>query len=171
MKRNERGITLIALVVTIIVLLILAGTSIAMLSGDNGILTNAQKSQVANKEAEVMEMMSTAYNTAKTEVMVKTATTTDYKPTAKKANLAAMVAKEVGITPTGSEGTTLPTVKSDKGYLVSIDGNKIIITYEDNKFSVAPGTAPGKNQYNKIVATITLTDTDISYTAPTSQVN
>ncbi|MBO4816635.1 MAG: hypothetical protein J5507_07135 [Clostridia bacterium] len=40
--KNNKGITLIALVVTIIVLLILAGVSIAMLSGDNGILTNAQ---------------------------------------------------------------------------------------------------------------------------------
>ena len=37
MKR-DKGITLIALVVTIIVLLILAGISISMLTGQNGIL-------------------------------------------------------------------------------------------------------------------------------------
>ena len=43
MKENK-GITLIALVITIIVLLILAGVAIAMLSGDNGILTQASKS-------------------------------------------------------------------------------------------------------------------------------
>lgn len=36
--KSARGITLIALVITIIVLLILAGISIAMLSGENGIL-------------------------------------------------------------------------------------------------------------------------------------
>ena len=42
--KNQRGITLIALVITIIVLLILAGVSIAMLTGDNGILSNAQRS-------------------------------------------------------------------------------------------------------------------------------
>ena len=35
-KYNKRGITLIALVITIIVLLILAGVSIATLTGDNG---------------------------------------------------------------------------------------------------------------------------------------
>ena len=40
MKNNQRGITLVALVITIIVLLILAGVTIAALSGDNGILTN-----------------------------------------------------------------------------------------------------------------------------------
>ena len=34
---KQKGITLIALVVTIIVLLILAGVSISMLTGDNGI--------------------------------------------------------------------------------------------------------------------------------------
>ena len=42
LKRRERGITLIALVITIIVLLIHAGVSIAMLTGENGILTQAQ---------------------------------------------------------------------------------------------------------------------------------
>ena len=46
MKRNERGITLIALVVTIVVLLILAGVSISMLTGENGIITQAQQSKL-----------------------------------------------------------------------------------------------------------------------------
>lgn len=45
-KKNE-GITLIALVITIIVLLILAGITIATLTGDNGILT---KTQIAREE-------------------------------------------------------------------------------------------------------------------------
>ena len=43
--KQEKGITLIALVITIIVLLILAGVSIAMLTGDNGILTQAQRAK------------------------------------------------------------------------------------------------------------------------------
>ena len=53
-KLNQRGITLIALVITIIVLLILAGVSIAMLTGQNGILTQANnaKALTANKSAE-----------------------------------------------------------------------------------------------------------------------
>ena len=53
-RKKERGITLIALVITIIVLLILAGVSIAMLTGQNGILTQAQnaKTTTANKSAE-----------------------------------------------------------------------------------------------------------------------
>ncbi len=53
-KETQNGITLIALVITIIVLLILAGVSIAMLTGQNGILTQAQnaKTTTENKSAE-----------------------------------------------------------------------------------------------------------------------
>lgn len=44
-KNTNKGITLIALVITIIVLLILAGVSIAMLTGQSGILTQAQNAK------------------------------------------------------------------------------------------------------------------------------
>ncbi len=46
LNKKERGITLIALVITITVLLILAGVSIAMLTGDNGILTEASNAKI-----------------------------------------------------------------------------------------------------------------------------
>ena len=45
MIKLNRGITLIAIVVTIIVLLILAGISISMLTGQNGILNRASKAR------------------------------------------------------------------------------------------------------------------------------
>ena len=51
MKSKQKGITLIALVITIIVLLILAGVSIAMLTGENGILTQAQKAKEQTEKA------------------------------------------------------------------------------------------------------------------------
>ena len=53
--KKQRGITLIALVITIIVLLILAGVSIAMLTGNNGILSQAQKASEETKIAEEKE--------------------------------------------------------------------------------------------------------------------
>ena len=43
MKDSKKGITLVALVITIIVLLILAGVTITILMGDNGIITKAQQ--------------------------------------------------------------------------------------------------------------------------------
>ncbi len=54
-KEEERGITLVALVVTIIVLLILVGVTIAMLTGENGILTKAQRAKDKTASAEVDE--------------------------------------------------------------------------------------------------------------------
>ena len=58
-KVNERqkGITLIALVITIIVLLILAGVSIAMLTGDNGILNQANDSKIETAVGTVKEQI------------------------------------------------------------------------------------------------------------------
>lgn len=54
-KMKEKGITLIALVITIIVLLILAGVTIATLTGENGILTRANESKQAMAEAGIKE--------------------------------------------------------------------------------------------------------------------
>ena len=43
MLKGQKGITLVALVVTIIVLIILAGVSIALVLGDNGIINKAKE--------------------------------------------------------------------------------------------------------------------------------
>ena len=53
---TSKGITLIALVITIIVLLILAGVAIAMLSGENGILRKAAESKTKTEEGQKEEM-------------------------------------------------------------------------------------------------------------------
>ena len=52
--RNSNGITLVALVVTIVVLLILAGVSINVMVGDNGIITKSKaiRSNIEKAEAE-----------------------------------------------------------------------------------------------------------------------
>ena len=59
-NRKTKGITLIALVIEIIVLLILAGTSISMLAGEHGIITIALRARdtyldVQNQEVENLE--------------------------------------------------------------------------------------------------------------------
>lgn len=55
MNKSNKGITLIALVITIIILLILAGVSIAMLAGNNGILNNADKATEETAKAQIKE--------------------------------------------------------------------------------------------------------------------
>ena len=55
MIKKETAITLIALVVTIVVLLILAGVTIATLTGDNGIITRANQAKTETEQAEKEE--------------------------------------------------------------------------------------------------------------------
>ena len=57
MKIRESGITLIALVVTIVVLLILAGVSISMLTGENGIISQANEANLKNNHGTVLEAL------------------------------------------------------------------------------------------------------------------
>ncbi len=54
-RKNEKGITLIALIITIIVLLILAGVSISMVVGENGILNHATRSSIETEKAKIKE--------------------------------------------------------------------------------------------------------------------
>ena len=138
MKRNERGVTLIALVVTIVVLLILAGTAIAMLSGDDGIMTNAQRAQAANTEGEVREKIKLAYSALKTEIDVNSAVDTAYNAQTDVADLFQLVLDEMGLPSTGLSGT------ETNGYIVkyaasgeTVDGTAlptIYFEYRDNKF-------------------------------------
>lgn len=67
---KNKGITLIALVITIIVLLILAGISINMLSGENGILSRAVESKDKTIEKQVKEEISIAWNGVQTEGII-----------------------------------------------------------------------------------------------------
>ena len=55
-SKKEEGITLIALTITIIILLILAGVTIAAISGDNGILQNSARAKEQTEQASVDEL-------------------------------------------------------------------------------------------------------------------
>ena len=67
--KNQKGITLIALVITIIVLLILAGVSIAMLTGENGLLNRASQGATETKEAEIAERINVELMAIQADVM------------------------------------------------------------------------------------------------------
>lgn len=65
--KSNSGITLIALVITIIVLLILAGISISMLSGDNSILQKAGEANDNTRIAQIRERIQLAELAANTD--------------------------------------------------------------------------------------------------------
>lgn len=166
--KNQKGITLVALVVTIVVLLILAGTSIAMLQGDNGIITNAQKSAAANTEGAVIENMNNAYNTIKTIILSKSSTdvTYDATATATELELAQKVVDELGLTETIASGTDV----TGNGYTVaySSSAHTITITYTDSKFK--SGVTVAGVSLAPITGTYTIESSDVKYTSkPTAK--
>ncbi|MBD9159236.1 MAG: hypothetical protein EGQ16_05310 [Clostridiales bacterium] len=83
---NSSGITLIALVITIIVLLLLAGVSIAMLTGQNGILTQAQNAKTVTENKAAEEKLKLAITSVRSQTedasldleKLKTEVTTNY---------------------------------------------------------------------------------------------
>ena len=69
--RNQKGVTLVALVVTIIVLIILAGISINLLLGENGLITKAQEAKKQQKISEVNEKLSLELAAAETDAIIR----------------------------------------------------------------------------------------------------
>ena len=148
MKRNERGVTLIALVVTIVVLLILAGTAIAMLSGDDGIMTNAQRAQAANTEGEIREKYQMAFNAVKTDVDVNSALDSGYNATQYDASDAdnSTIVKlfETAVDEIGLTRSNLQATGDGITMILDTSTNTIFMQYSDNKFGGA-GAATTSN--------------------------
>lgn len=61
--RKNNGITLIALIITVIILMVLAGVSVAYVAGDNGIVANAMKMEVETAKGEVRDHILLLLNT------------------------------------------------------------------------------------------------------------
>ena len=66
MFRKENGVTLVALVITIIVLLILAGVTISMVLGNDGILKQASDATAAHTLSDIKDKAALAAATVRT---------------------------------------------------------------------------------------------------------
>ena len=119
MKYSKKGITLIALVITIIVLLFLAGISIATLTGDNGILTQANKAKTETEKSGAQEN-------------IELEVTRSYGKTGEidlnllnnnlKNNVKGLTYNGVAISDT-NKITRLPAIVEVDGYKIQISGN------------------------------------------------
>ena len=123
LNRTNKGITLIALVITVIVLLILAAVSIATLTGDNGILTKAQTASEKTKEASVKEEI-------QTEIMAAFDNRGSFDAKTFKTKM-----QEAGATVTEEDGNIV--VEKD-GYEATIDAK----TGEIKNFESSKGVKP-----------------------------
>lgn len=115
MKNNQKGITLIALVVTIIVLLILAGVSIAMLTGQNGILNRASEASYQTKLQNAAESMSYNVTEAITDYYNK-----NYVNNTASGETTVAAAIVSGITSSMSASSSPSTAKSDTSVTVTL---------------------------------------------------
>ena len=71
MFRKEKGITLIALIITIVILLILAGIAISALSGENGLFSRAKQAKEKTIESQLKEEITMAIQEIQTEELPK----------------------------------------------------------------------------------------------------
>jgi len=145
-KEAQKGITLIALVITIIVLLILAGVSIAMLTGQNGILTQANNAKNATELASAKEKVELAVIGAISQT--RDGTLTVGKLRTELANYGGTI-----------EGDTFPvTAKVDgKSFTVDANGNVTVSGSSTEPNPPAPtengtlGTVTGSEKTNTTV--------------------
>ncbi|MCI8383945.1 MAG: hypothetical protein HFJ33_03645 [Clostridia bacterium] len=77
-EKQNKGITLIALVITIVVLLILAGISIATLTGNNGILSKASTAEEETKKKEYEEILKIIGNGLKPDKIINYESSEEY---------------------------------------------------------------------------------------------
>lgn len=116
--KNNKGITLIALVITIIVLLILAGVSIAMLTGNNGILTQANTAKTDTVKAEIAEKVNMAIQAVYADSLSPNPT---YEGGVTAKNVATQYGKDnVGKTATATEGADVLTLTAE-GHAVTLE--------------------------------------------------
>lgn len=72
-KDDNRGITLISLIITVIVLLILAGVSLSMVIGDNSVLTQAMNAREKHAESAAYEEVLLAFGSCQSDYLVERA--------------------------------------------------------------------------------------------------
>ena len=150
MKENK-GITLIALVITIIVLLILAGVSIAMLTGENGVLTQANRAKVTQIEGQVDEEVKLAVQAAKMYAEEQAVNTPN----------GFMASENISANSTGVNGqkTIIQVLETDlkTGYTITAEGTTITIKYVTDDYKKATNNSGAYIQQTVTVSGNTFT--------------
>ena len=158
--KQANGITLIALVITIIVLLILAGVSIAMLTGQNGILTQAQNAKNRTEEAQADEenrlneynnIINNYVNGGTTEIpttgsTLGTVTGNEESNTTVQDSLGNKVVVPAGFKVYIPEGTSLEDYNVENGIIIEDVSAKDEITKGSQFVWIPTGTIHRKNK-------------------------
>lgn len=164
--KNQRGVTLIALVVTIIVLIIIAGIAIAALMGDNGVIKRSKEAKKEQIVGEVKDEIVLAVASAKMLAEQKTVENSGFSASKdlKGSNSANLIIADLR--------EELPTTK---GYTLVVGGTEtaatVAVTYQTAAYKSATNISDAA-----ITVTITVTgnkfevgtyETNAHYTPPT----
>ena len=139
---SEKAITLVALVVTIVILLILAGVSIPMLTGTNGILTQAQKAKLSTELSSYKEQL----ELYKTEKLSENRDFLESTLTVGKESLTYNTQPEGE---TGNIKTVIPNIKDE--YIDKVEiikGSLLINTQDKNEIEIAKSLGIAANPYD-----------------------
>ena len=141
-ENNFKGITLIALIITIIALLILVGVSIGMLTGTNGILTQAQKAKLSTELSSYKEQL----ELYKTEKLSENRGFLESTLTVGKESLKYNTQPEGE---TGNIKTVIPSIKDE--YIDKVEiikGSLLINTQDKNEIEIAKSLGIAANPYD-----------------------
>ena len=142
--RQNKAITLIALVITIIVLLILAGVTIASLTGENGLLSRATQAKDKTTEAEVKDEVGLAWNAVQIDGLQQGWTINE-------------------------KATALATELKINSSDVKVTGNNVEVTYKGYKVTI--NTVNGSivaEKSNTDPSSLTIGDVVTNYTSNTA---
>lgn len=115
--RSDSGITLIALVITIIILLILAGITITSLTGKKGLITNVRQAESDHAHAEVREAIVLALNEYHMQVETSKNVRTLKKLGTINKEIKSGISDTDSITSPTTSVTTFRSFLLDKGYI------------------------------------------------------
>ncbi len=130
---GQRGITLIALTITIIVMLILTGVTMSLMLGENGIFKTAQKAKEEYKIAEITEKL----HLAKIPVQIDNMGMTVLDKYLEEIIKQGIITQE-DIEETGDENSRYITVEGEYVYLIEEKNKDIEITYQGKLGNLIP---------------------------------
>ena len=145
--KSNKGITLVALVITIIVLLILAGVSISMVVGENGVLNRATGAATKTSEEEMKQALEMAVDGAQGEFIDMWTNNTSLK----------IINAIVGTETSSVDTTTQVQLKAD-GYYIKVSGSG------DSTRTVAINKGSTEDAANAQTATLTQTANGVGLT-------
>ena len=162
--RNQKGITLIALIVTIIVLIIIAGISIATLTADNGILRQVDSAKVAQIEGTAKEEVDLAMSALRIAIAQAQANDNSYRANRhgdkiqsemlRILNADTQLSDKSSTPTTAGNGWTTASVATEKS--ASTSAEEFTIQYTGDDYQNACN-----NDSAKITYTISLTQSSI----------